>query len=577
MLKNLALMGVGCGENGQIFVTDMDRIEKSNLSRQFLFRNGDIGQSKAATAVKAIRAMNPSVHCTHYEVKVGPETEDIFSDAFMESLMAVCNALDNVEARRYMDSRCVTFDKPLLESGTLGTRGNTQIVVPFLTESYGSTNDPQEEGIPMCTLKNYPYKIEHTIQWSRDVFEGLFTQSVQTLAAYRDDPNYLASLEDKPDVHDESVRQLHALLVEAPCASFDDCIRWGALLFRKNYYEEILQLVHQFPRDYVDENGNKFWSGNKLYPTAIEWNETNSHHVDFVQYAAILHAASLDIPAGPAEEDRQHVIDVVKQMTFPPFAPRDPNATNTAEVIAQLASELPPSSSLQQVKTCPVEFEKDDDSNHHIDFIAACANLRAENYGITTADRNTIKKIAGKIIPAISTTTAFVTGAIAVELYKVEQGLTKLEDYRSCFANLSMPMFCFTEPGACAKTQSGDFAWSEWDHIVLHKVSVGVRREAKEEGTTFADLAAFLEKKYHVNLNSVYCVTTRLYDVFDPNPKFKARENKSIVEVWKEVMQKEVKPGQKYVEIVAFCDNGQESDDMMMDNDVDLPSIFVEV
>ena len=45
------------------------------------------------------------------------------------------------------------------------------------------------------------------------------------------------------------------------------------------------------------------------------------------------------------------------------------------------------------------------------------------------------------------------------------------------------------------------------------------------------------------------------------------------MEVWKEVMQKEVKPGQKYVEIVAFCDNGQESDDMMMDK----PSIFVEV
>ena len=93
--------------------------------------------------MKAIRAMNPSVRCTHYEVKVGPETEDIFSDAFMESLTAVCNALDNVEARRYMDSRCVKFGKPLLESGTLGTRGNTQIVVPFLTESYGSTNDPQ--------------------------------------------------------------------------------------------------------------------------------------------------------------------------------------------------------------------------------------------------------------------------------------------------------------------------------------------------------------------------------------------------------------------------------------------------
>jgi ubiquitin-activating enzyme E1 len=121
----------------------MDRIERSNLSRQFLFRNRDIGASKAATAVKAITAMNPAIHCTHYEVKVGPETEDIFTDEFIEDLTAVCNALDNVEARKYMDSRCVKFGKPLLESGTLGTRGNTQIVVPFLTESYGSTEDPQ--------------------------------------------------------------------------------------------------------------------------------------------------------------------------------------------------------------------------------------------------------------------------------------------------------------------------------------------------------------------------------------------------------------------------------------------------
>ena len=30
------------------------------------------------------------------------------------------------------------------------------------------------------------------------------------------------------------------------------------------------------------------------------------------------------------------------------------------------------------VRTIPAEFEKDDDSNHHIEFIAACANLRAE-------------------------------------------------------------------------------------------------------------------------------------------------------------------------------------------------------
>lgn len=65
------------------------------------------------------------------------------------------------------------------------------------------------------------------------------------------------------------------------------------------------------------------------------------------------------------------------------------------------------------------EFEKDDDSNFHIDFIAAVANLRARNYRIAEADRLKIKIIAGKIIPAIATTTAMVVGAVGTELIKV--------------------------------------------------------------------------------------------------------------------------------------------------------------
>ena len=63
-----------------------------------------------------------------------------------------------------MDRRCVYYLKPLLESGTLGTKGNTQVVLPHKTESYSSTQDPPDKQIPICTLKNFPNEIHHTLQ-----------------------------------------------------------------------------------------------------------------------------------------------------------------------------------------------------------------------------------------------------------------------------------------------------------------------------------------------------------------------------------------------------------------------------
>ena len=119
-LKHYAMLGVGTSEKGHIYVTDMDTIEKSNLNRQFLFRPKDVGGHKAAVAAAATLKMNPQIKITAHENRVCPETEKIYDDAFFDSLSGVTNALDNVEARTYMDRKCVYYRLPLLESGTLG-------------------------------------------------------------------------------------------------------------------------------------------------------------------------------------------------------------------------------------------------------------------------------------------------------------------------------------------------------------------------------------------------------------------------------------------------------------------------
>ena len=74
--------------------------------------------------------MNPEAKFKSMELRVGQETKNIYKESFFEPLDGVAIALDNVEARTYMDRRCVYYKKPLLESGTLGIKDNTQVVIP---------------------------------------------------------------------------------------------------------------------------------------------------------------------------------------------------------------------------------------------------------------------------------------------------------------------------------------------------------------------------------------------------------------------------------------------------------------
>ncbi len=551
MIKNWAMMGVACHPSGSpgggtVYVTDMDQIEKSNLSRQFLFRNTDINCPKSTTAVRAVKTMNPEFVGTAYESKVAPETEGFFNDDFFEALDMVCTALDNVEARLYIDQKCLFYHKPMLESGTLGAKGHTQVVVPFKTENYGATRDPPEKSIPVCTLKHFPNQIDHTLQWAREWFEEVYRQTPEDVTQYLTNPDYLASLASQQNMRLDTLSRVRDAIVTKRPRSIEDCLVWARHVFEDLFSSRIKQLLHNFPLDRCTATGALFWSGAKKPPAVITFDLADPLHLEFILSAANMRALNYAIaPTSDVDVVRAALDGIVLEQFRPAdgvkIAATDEEAKAEAESravqmhvdidqqCADVASGIPPAASLRgSFAITAVDFDKDVDA--HMRVVAAVSNLRARNYRIPEADLHTSRGIAGKITPAIATTTALVTGAICLELYKIVQDKPASKLVNS-FTNLALPMFTSMEPeppkATVAQVRGKEWRWTQWDRI-----------DIAQPDMTIEQLIAHLEEEYGVELSMLSTGVTILYSDFMDRKKMKERKTMPLRAVVEAVTKK---------------------------------------
>ncbi|KRX07656.1 Ubiquitin-conjugating enzyme/RWD-like protein [Pseudocohnilembus persalinus] len=559
LLKNYAMLGIGSQKNGQILVTDPDLIENSNLSRQFLFREKHIKKSKSMTAAAVIQQFNKQLQGKIFakQDKIGPQSENMYNDQFIRQQNIIMNALDNVQARVYVDQRCVKNQVPLIESGTLGSKGHVQVVIPFLTESYGSKKDPQNDSnqIPVCTLKMFPEETIHCVEWARDKFQKFFNDKIQNSRKILQ-----KMIENETDsVEFEQIQKLKNFLENMP-KNFKDCIMLARNKFEKLFNHNIQDLLTIYPLDKIQNDGSLFWSLPKRPPKIEKFDKNNQFHKQFIIAFGVLMAQNFNIQIPEdigSEQIQERVLEIYLQdvkikehkLTEEKIKniqdeveKKDQNdkknekqnektnqqkinqnniqieKQNLIEEICQIFSEfLKYDKKNNYVKIqkkmsinnliCPIEFEKDDDNNFHIDFLTSMTNIRAYNYGLEQMEWIDVKLKAGRILPALATTTSSIAGLQCIEMIKVlTLGIKnrKLENFKNSYMNLAIPFLQQSEPGIYPKykitQQITVNIWDKWEINII-----------KGENDFIEGLFSQLQNKYGIFPVDLIQGTSQIY------------------------------------------------------------------
>ena len=349
--------------------------------------------------------------------------------------------------------------------------------------------------------------------------------------------------------------------------------------FARDFYQyafddQIYELITLFPADYRDKDGNLFWVSPKRPPHILPFDVSNLDHIAFVESLVNI-LTQIFVPKFSHNFDR---VTLQKMLTeYQPPKRKISQGDLKAEKYTQVTTNNQPtelsSDDEENIKNLidhlnaiaaksngfnihEIEFEKDSDTNGHIDFISFSANFRATNYSIPNAPRHKVKLIAGRIIPAIATTTALVVGAVGIEIYKFFLQVP-FSATRNFFSTLALPLLVFSEPTPPLVQKDKDFDpillgpivtipknWNTWSRFEL------------QGPLTLNEMIEKIREEHGFTVSSATAQGKQIWSSFTTG--LNHRKTKTLEESFRE-MQIHWYPGKKY-EIVSISG---ETDDMV--------------
>ena len=140
VLELLARMGIG-----ELIIADKDIMGNSNLNRQILSTETNLGQRKAEVAVKRAKEINSSIEIVGHSVFINSDNVK----KIIEGAEVVVDALDNLPSRFVLQKACRDLKIPLVHGAIAGFNGQLTTIFPEdkgLELIYGSDRDLPEHG-----------------------------------------------------------------------------------------------------------------------------------------------------------------------------------------------------------------------------------------------------------------------------------------------------------------------------------------------------------------------------------------------------------------------------------------------
>lgn len=377
ILKNLVMSGFP-----DIEIIDLDTIDVSNLNRQFLFHKEHVGKSKANVARESALMFNPNAKIKAYHDSI---TTNNYGVNFFQQFSVVLNALDNRAARNHVNRLCLNAGIPLIESGTAGYNGQVELIKRGFTSCYECFPKAAQKSYPGCTIRNTPSEPIHCIVWAKHLFNQLFGESNadEDVSPDTADPEAGADAGEaalKADSNEKgNVERVNTRTWAKQC-DYDP-----EKIFNKLFYDDINYLLSM----------SSLWQ-KRTPPKPAKWDTLQAEE------------EGDDAIVEDSVQRDQKVLSLKQSAKV--FA-------RTVKALKDALAKLPEDDHLV--------WDKDDKDG--MDFVAACANIRAQIFGIPRKSRFEIKSMAGNIIPAIATTNAITAGLVVMRAFQVLQ-----EEYEKC-------------------------------------------------------------------------------------------------------------------------------------------------